>query len=246
MIIASAQMRPKDEDIDQNLQEHYRLIKLAADNKASLIVFPEMSITGYVRDSALELSFTENDFRLYRLRELAACYNMVIVAGAPMKLITGFHIGSFIIFPDGLISIYTKQFLHEGEDQFFVSNFEHNPNIKFFDEEVSFAICADINNPLHAKNANKAGATIYVPSIFYSNNGMHEAYKLLKNYAKEHSMNVLMSNYCGMSWGLEAGGKSAFWNSNGELLAGLDEESTGLVIGIKEKGLWRGMSIKAN
>ena len=41
LIIASAQTRPNNEDIIANLNDHDRLVRLAAENGASLIVFPE-------------------------------------------------------------------------------------------------------------------------------------------------------------------------------------------------------------
>lgn len=244
MIIASAQTRPHNEDINRNLHEHYRLIGLAADNGVKLIAFPEMSITGYVRESAKNLSFTEKDSRLDKLRELAVDNDMIIIAGAPIKMDSGLFIGSFVIFPDSSVSIYTKQFLHAGEDDFYAASFDYNPMIELDNERISLAICADIDNPLHAESANRANCTIYIASIFFTPNGMIEAYNLLSHYAKKYSMNVLMSNYCGESWGLESGGKSALWSKNGDLITGLDVKSSGLVIGQKNKDIWSGMIIK--
>ena len=246
MIIASAQTIPQNDDINRNLHDHYRLIKLAADNGVKLIVFPEMSITGYVRESAKKLSFKENDSQLDKLRELAVDNDMIIIAGAPIKMDSGLHIGSFVISPDNSISIYTKQFLHAGEEEFYAPNFYYNPIIKLGKETISLAICADIDNPLHAMNANKANCTIYIASIFFTPNGMIEAYNLLSDYAKRYSMNVLMSNFCGESWSLKAGGKSAFWSKNGDLITGLDDKSTGLLIGQKNNDIWRGMIVKDN
>lgn len=243
MKIAVAQFSPKDGDIIQNLSEHYRLIKLAAQNGVKLIAFPEMSITGYVMELAEKLSFTENDFRLDNLRKLAVENDMIIIAGAPIKINSALHIGSFVILPDNSISIYTKQFLHPGEDKFFTGSFDYNPIINIGNERISLAICADIKNPIHAENASKANCTIYIASIFFSREGIAEAHDLLSNYAKMYSMNVLMSNYCGRTWGLEAGGKSGFWSTNGDIITGLDASSTGLLIGEKNKGIWRGMTL---
>jgi apolipoprotein N-acyltransferase len=57
MILASAQTKPKRGNIESNLNDHYNLIDLASQNQADLIVFPEMSITGYERENALDLAF---------------------------------------------------------------------------------------------------------------------------------------------------------------------------------------------
>ena len=55
MILASAQTKPKHGDIRANLVDHERMIDAAAQQGADLILFPEMSITGYERDRAAEL-----------------------------------------------------------------------------------------------------------------------------------------------------------------------------------------------
>jgi predicted amidohydrolase len=47
MIIAAAQTKTKRGDVKSNLIDHYKMIDLASENGAELIVFPEMSITGY-------------------------------------------------------------------------------------------------------------------------------------------------------------------------------------------------------
>lgn len=47
MILASAQTKPKRGDIESNLIDHYNIIDLASKNQVDLLVFPEMSITGY-------------------------------------------------------------------------------------------------------------------------------------------------------------------------------------------------------
>ncbi|WP_433764435.1 carbon-nitrogen hydrolase family protein [Flavobacterium ginsenosidimutans] len=163
MILAAAQTKPKRGDISANLLNHYYLIELAAQNGANLIAFPELSITGYERKNAEALVFTEDDYRIDHLKELSVRNNMVIIAGAPILIDSKMFIGEFIIAPDDSVSIYTKQFLHEGEDDFFQSSLDHNPMITIEDQNISFAICADIDNPLHPENAKKRNTDIILP-----------------------------------------------------------------------------------
>jgi predicted amidohydrolase len=238
MIIASAQTWPTYENIEANLLDHYRIINTAAANGVQLLVFPEMSITGYVHEAAEKLLFVENDSRLEKLRQLAKEHNMIVIAGAPVKLNSELHIGSFIIFPNGSISIYTKQFLHPGEEHYFVSNFVLNPVVKLEDEQIAFAICADIDHPQHAENARKKGASLYIASIFFSPQGLPGAYSTLSAYAKKFSLNVLMSNFCGESWKSPAAGGSAFWTKRGEMVGKLDNTTPGLIIVQKKNGHW--------
>ncbi|WP_409415883.1 carbon-nitrogen hydrolase family protein [Flavobacterium sp. PS2] len=238
MILAAAQTKPKRGDIDSNLLDHYRLIELAITKNADLIVFPELSITGYERENASELTFTENDSRLEHLKKLAVDNKIVIVAGAPIKIKDQLFIGEFIISPDNSVSIYTKQFLHEGEDVYYQSSFDYNPTIELENKKISFAICADIDNPLHPKNASENKTAIYIASIFFTPNGIPVAYKALQDYASTYKMNVLMSNFSGESWGYPSGGKSAFWNNKGELIAQINDSDAGLLIVKNQNDTW--------
>ena len=61
MKIAAAQTKPVDGDIESNLLAHHRLIELASENNVKLLVFPEMSLIGYQKELANDLSFSETD-----------------------------------------------------------------------------------------------------------------------------------------------------------------------------------------
>jgi predicted amidohydrolase len=244
MIFASAQTKPKRGNIESNLNDHYDLIELASKSKVDLIVFPEMSITGYERDKARGLAFIEEDPRLDRLRQLSADKKMILIVGAPILKNDYLFIGSFIIKPDHSISMYTKQFLHTGEDDYFIPSFDYNPIVHLENERISIAICADIVNPLHPENASKIDSTFYIASIFFTPSGIPDAYEKLSNYANLYGMNVLMSNYCGQSWGLDSGGQSGFWDKNGKLISSLNETDSGLLIIEKTNNNWIGKTSK--
>ena len=246
MILATAQTKPKRGNIKENLLDHYRLIEKASDNGADLIVFPETSITGYERENADLLAFSFNDSRLANLIKFSVDKKITIIAGAPIKIKTDLYIGGFIIQPDGSIKIYTKQFLHSGEEVYYKSSFEYNPVIRLGNEWISLAICFDIENSIHPKNASDNGCTLYVPTIFFTPNGISEAHKLLSSYAKKYSMQVLMSNFCAESWNVAAGGRSAFWDKNGNLIAELDCYRSGLLIVKKNNDSWNGNIIYDN
>ncbi|KAF2509354.1 carbon-nitrogen hydrolase family protein [Flavobacterium zhairuonense] len=244
MILAAAQTKPKRGDISANLLNHYQLIELAAQNGANLIAFPEMSITGYERENAAQLAFTKDDYRIDHLKELAVKNNIIIIAGAPIQVENEMFIGEFVISPDNSVSIYTKQFLHEGEDEFFQSTFDYNPMITIENQNISFAICADIDNPKHPENAKNKETDIYIASIFFSPNGIPNAYRDLQNYAEKHQMNVLMSNFSGESWGSPSAGQSAFWNTKGELIGQMNDSDSGLFLVEKQGDDWKSQIIK--
>jgi predicted amidohydrolase len=244
MILAAAQTKPVRGDIEANLADHYRLIVLAVQKGANLIAFPEMSITGYEREDAQKLAFKKNDSRLDHLKKLASENNITIIAGAPIQIDSDLFIGEFIISPDNSVSIYTKQFLHEGEDDFFQSSFDYNPMLSIENQIISFAICADIDNPLHPENACNRATDTYIASIFFTPNGIPNAYRDLQSYAQKHQMNVLMSNFSGESWGYLSGGKSAFWNNKGELVAQMNDSDSGLLLVENQNDNWVSQIIK--
>ncbi|MBW4360713.1 carbon-nitrogen hydrolase family protein [Flavobacterium taihuense] len=238
MILAAAQTKPKRGDIDTNLLDHYRLIKLAAINGAQLIVFPELSITGYEREDAVRLAFNKNDFRLNHLKELATENKITIIAGAPIRIQSDLFLGEFCIAPNDSVSIYTKQFLHTGEEVYYQPSFDYNPVIEIEDERIACAICADIDHPKHPENARKRNSSTYIASIFFSPNGIPQAHQSLQNYAYQFQMNVLMANFGGDSYGSPSGGRSAFWNNKGELIVQMKDSGSGLLLVQKQHSGW--------
>ncbi len=244
MKIAAAQITSTDDPNTTNLEEHYRLIRLAAQEKVQLLIFPELSITGYTRKQAASQSFTPDDKRLFPLKELATQTKMTLVVGAPIQIKEQLYIGSFVIFPDGRQDIYTKQFLHTGEEKYFSSSFAHNPQWTYESEKIALAICADIDHPAHAQQAKANGCSLYLASIFFSKNGIAKGHQALATYAKEQRMNVLMANFTGRHWNTDSAGQSAFWNREGKRLGALKTEELGLLIAERKGENWKTFSLK--
>jgi predicted amidohydrolase len=230
MKLAAAQINSTPQNTEANIRNHIRMIDLAADQGVGFMLFPEMSLTGYERELASEMSFSENDRRLAVFEEMAIKHKMIIVVGAPIKIETELFIGSFVFAPNGSSNVYTKQYLHQGEEKFFVPGFVNNPLIEMGGEKVSIAICADLVNSLHPEQAAKKKTTVYAASIFYTPGGIGEAHEQLGSYAKKYNMQVLMANYAGSSYGLQSAGKSAYWNNRGELIGELNHAEEGLLV----------------
>jgi predicted amidohydrolase len=228
--IASAQVYSFARNTEANILHHLNYIDLAARENVDLIQFPEMSLTGYEMELAKEMAFEENDSKLLLFKERAIRYQMMIVVGAPVRINGLMYIGSFIFNPDGMVYTYTKQFLHTGEEKYFEKGFAHNQVVNWNGKAVSIAICADINNPLHAEQASQQNAALYVAGIFYTPQGINDAYKKLSGYAATYGMQILMANYAGFSYKLESAGRSAYWNNSGMLVGYLTSDNEGLLI----------------
>lgn len=230
MKIAAAQIQSCPGAIDFNLSEHLRCAKQAAHLGVELIVFPEMSLTGYVKPEAAELAFVPNDARLQALQDVAQQQNIIMIAGAPIRQNNQLYIGSFVLFPDRPSSFYTKRFVHHSEDLYFQSSFDYNPIIELHGQKMGLAICADINHPEHPQAIKDLDCTFYLPSIFDTVEAVKKAHRLLPQYARTHRMNVLMSNFYGNAGELTAGGRSAFWDQEGNLLQELSPDKGGLLV----------------
>jgi len=80
--IAIAQISSKLANIDANLEKHLSYIEKAKDEKADIIIFPELSLTGYsVKDAVYDVAMTCDDDRLkplYKVSEnISICVGMV-------------------------------------------------------------------------------------------------------------------------------------------------------------------------
>ncbi|TCI93126.1 carbon-nitrogen hydrolase family protein [Tenacibaculum sp. M341] len=245
MILASAQIKAEVGKIEKNLEQHIKMIWLATEQNADIIIFPEMSLTGYCREEAKRLAISIKSKYINLLENISKEKQIIIVVGAPVVIDNELYIGSFVIQPNKPTEIYTKQYLHDGEELFFKSSFDYNPTITINDDQLHFAICADIDNEKHPEKAASNNCNIYLPSIFFSENGIQSGHKTLEDYSKKYNLHILMSNFCGEHWNINAGGRSAFWNNNGKLLCELDNNSPGIIIAEKKNNeTWNTKSIQ--
>jgi predicted amidohydrolase len=230
MIIAAAQTQPFEGDLQSNLKQHLELADRAADQGAALLLFPEMSLTGYTREHAEAWALTLDDPRLVPLRQKADQRKIVLIPGAPVRMLNKLYISALVYQPSMQPSLYTKHYLHEGEENYFHSGFAFDPVIRLGKDQASLAICYDIENVTHPEQACRKGTTLYLASIFYSMKSMTAAHETLSRHARENRMNILMANYCGTCWDTLSGGRSAFWNPAGTCLQSLDEKQSGLLL----------------
>lgn len=63
MKICIAQTRPVKGDIEQNIQNHKEMIHSVVSHDADMVIFPELSLTGYEPELAEQLATTKDDDR---------------------------------------------------------------------------------------------------------------------------------------------------------------------------------------
>jgi predicted amidohydrolase len=84
VVVALAQIAPRLGDVQANLERHLELIGDAASGGAALLVFPELSLTGYfLKDLVPEVALREQSTELRRLA--AASASIDVVAGCVLE-----------------------------------------------------------------------------------------------------------------------------------------------------------------
>lgn len=229
MKICVAQTRPVKGDIQSNIENHKKMINLAISNGAQVIVFPELSITGYEPELAKELATNKDDSRFDDFQLISDSSQITIGVGAPTKSDTGLCISMVIFQPHKPRMTYSKKYIHPDEEAFFISgqNFGCLPGTK---PNIGLAICYELSIPEHSANAYKCGVEIYIASVAKTTEGVEKAAKSLSGIAGKYSMTVLMSNCVGHCDNFESAGKTSIWNNKGVLTGQLDGKTEGILM----------------
>lgn len=221
MKICLAQTKSTKGDIEQNISNHKRWIEVAVSQNVDLIVFSELSLTGYEPALAQELATEPADPRLNEFQQISDQNEIVIGVGLPLKLGVDIFISMLIFHPKEPRQVYSKQMLHSDELSYFAQGRKQTiltiKNIK-----IALAICYESLQPEHLERAMKLGAEVYLASVAKSSQGIEKAVAHFSEISKKHAIPVLMTNGIGPCDNFESAGLSAIWDENGTLIKQLD------------------------
>ncbi len=233
MIVSLAQVQPKYGDIAYNLASQETFIRQSAELGAEMIVFPELSITGYEPSLAHELATDKDDPRFQMFQELADQLHITIITSTPLKTNEGITI-SLLIYQTGTpVQVYSKQYLHVDEEPFFVAerqsySFESQP-------KIGLAICYELSVDEHFQSYLDQGLDLYVASTAKTEKGSIAAHERLSKLAAQHAIMTFFVNSIGPCDGVVCHGRSGAWNRMGQLLGELSSDKEGLLIIDTEK-----------
>lgn len=227
MKISVAQTRPLKGDIEANILNHIELIELAITEKVEMIIFPELSITGYELRLCKDLATTQDDERFDIFQEISNIHNLTIGIGVPTRSYLGIRISTIVFQANQPRQTYSKQYLHSSETPFFIAG--NHPTF-LSNNQVALAICYELSVPEHSANAFQNGVNIYIASTVNAYNGVDKDLNILANIAKNYSMTVLMANCIGLTGEYNCAGKSSVWNSQGILMGQMDDKHEGIFI----------------
>ena len=239
MSLAVAQIKARPENFRGSLATHVRMAEEAARRGARFLLFPELSLTGYSRalSAADTVDATTSD--LAPLAEISCCQQMVISVGLPLAATGGLLIASLSFLPDGRRSVYTKRYLHAGEEKTFAVG-TGGPLLSAGERRIGMAICAEINHRAHIEQTLESGAHVYAASCFLTPNGYDADCLRLEQYARQYGVVVLMANFAGPSGGIASAGRSAIWDEGGQLLARAPATEEYLVLATRARDTWSG------
>ncbi|MDC7815143.1 MULTISPECIES: carbon-nitrogen hydrolase family protein [Pseudomonas] len=240
LTLAAAQSVSIAGDLSANLARHQHLMGLAAQQGVQLLVFPELSLTGYEPQLVAELALPPDSPRLQPLRNLARELKLTTVVGMPIRLsVDGpVLIGALVLGADGSLAVYSKQHLHPGEERVFAPGSGGAP-LQLGNEVLALAVCADFCHASHVQAAVDAGAGIYAAGVLISEGGYAVDSALLQGYARDHGILMLMANHGGPSGGWSCAGRSAIWGAQGQLLGAVEGVGEALLIARRDGAQWR-------
>lgn len=229
MKLCAVQARPVLGDIERNIADHARLARQAAELGAALVLFPELSLTGYQPALAAQLASDAGDPRLEALQRVSDATGAALAVGLPLHEPGGVAIGMVILRPGASRLRYAKQFLHHSEEPWFVPG--HGVATVVVDGTVvAPAICYELSVPRHAEAAAAAGAAVYAASVAKTATDARRAADTLVATARRHGMLAVMANAVGRCDEQPCGGATAAWGRDGRLLGALSDSDEGLLV----------------
>ncbi len=228
MKLCAVQYKPVKGNIEKNIERHLSLLETIVFHGADIVIFPELSLTGYEPSLAKSLATTPGDKRLDVFQAFSDKHRITIGVGIPANNDTGIFITMIVFQPGSSRETYCKQYLHADEEPFFVSG---RGSIDFLaGKQIALSICYELSVPAHAAHAHEQGASIYLSSVAKTATGMEKAIKSLSETAVKYDMTILLSNCVGMADGELCGGKSFAMSPGGKILAQLDDSSEGIIV----------------
>jgi predicted amidohydrolase len=241
LTIAAAQSISIAGDLSGNIARHRRFFETAAEQGVDLLVFPELSLTGYEGEIAAALAIEPQDAVLQPLRDLARELRITAVVGMPIRLegSDSVCIGALVLGADGSLGVYSKQHLHTGEELVFAPGLG-GPTLNIGGEVVALAVCADFSHASHAAAAADLGAGLYAAGVLISEKGYAVDTAILQGYARQHAMAVLMANHGGLTGGWQSAGRSGIWSKDGSLIVAAPGAGDLLVVAQRIDSVWQG------
>jgi predicted amidohydrolase len=202
-------------DVGANALTHAEAVREA---RARIVVFPELSLTGYELDSP---PVHPADPRLRPLLEACRETGSLALVGAPVLAESGgLHIAMLAIDALGARVAYTKMWLGGSEPERFSPG--TGPAVLEVDGwRLGLAICRDTGVPSHAAETAALGVDAYVAGVLESADDAGVLAARARRVTADHGVWVALASFAGSTGGgyERAAGHSSVWSPDGTAIA---------------------------
>lgn len=223
MKIAVCQLEIKLEKKEINIERAIAFIKEAAENNAELILFPEMSFTGFSMRTAV--TGEEKRETVEAMKQIAKDNNIAIGFGWVKNLADSENHYTIVNNEGCEIADYAKihPFSFAKEDQYFKAG---EKPCAFALNEINFglAICYDLRFPELFQYLSKTAGVLLIPANWPARRKEHWM-TLLKARAIENQCYVIGINCVGKQGFAMYEGDSLVLNPNGDIINHLENEA---------------------
>lgn len=233
MLVAAAQLEPVAGDVEANVAAHVELVRAAAADGARLVVFPELSLTGYELErisAEPALTLSEDDPRLEPVRRACDATGATAVVGVSLRTPGGARqLCALALRPADPPVRCAKTFLHRAESDVFVPG--DGPAVFDLDgRRVALGICFDAAHPEHARDAAAAGAELYACGAIFGTGSEDRIVAQATGRARETGMSVLFALTSGRTGPYGTEGGSGIWDPDGRPLVRLGAEAPAVAV----------------
>lgn len=215
LTVAVAQPRCEARQTGANAREHADLVRRA---DARLVVFPELSLTGYELDAD---PVAPDDAALEPLVLACGAAGSVALAGAPVEGAPGdVHIGVLRIDGDGARVAYRKTFLGGDEPARFAPG--SGPVALPVDGwRVGIGVCKDTGVERHVRDTAALGVDLYAAGLVHLPDELEEQERRGVGIARACGAYVAFASFAGPTGGGydRTAGVSSIWSADGTPLA---------------------------
>jgi len=221
LTIAVAQPLCLPYDVAANSVAHAAIVGSAG---ARVVVFPELSLTGYELDAA---PIAPGDPRMAPIVEACAEAGSVALVGAPVPGEAGrSHIAMLAVDGIGATVAYRKMWLGGDEPLHFSAGSE--PAVLDVDGwRLGLAICRDSGIPRHASDTAALGIDVYVAGVLELADDAAVPGERARRVAATHHVWVAIASFAGSTGGgyAPSAGCSGIWTSDGVVIARAGSET---------------------
>ncbi len=237
MYIAIAQINPTVGDLQGNIRKMIKYIQEARAGKADLIIFPEMSVTGYPpRDLLLYPEFIRRTHNIIETELQPEAYGISIILGAPWQEgEKGPLLNSALFLQDGrLVSVHHKVLLPNydvfDESRYFIPGSQCYL-VDLHGKKLALTICEDIwndkdcferkrysRNPVEELCQKGGELIVNISASPYHLGKVGERAQMLSSLASKYGVGTIYVNQVGGNDELIFDGSSMACSSRGEIV----------------------------